>query len=103
LFPGPDDSSTDIHYIIRFEAENIHLRDEAQAQLKLRGVLARKYFYPLTSDASFGYSHPNPPVIPVARQASRDVLALPFHGEVGKGDVENIAKVLRAVLGSKSR
>ena len=86
LFPGPEDSSTDIYYIIRFDADSVHLRDHAQAQLKVRGVLARKYFYPLTSDAAFGHSHASAE-IPVARQASRDVLALPFHSEVGEHDV----------------
>lgn len=100
LFPGPEDSSTDIYYIIRFDAEHVHLRDQAQAQLKLRGILTRKYFYPLTCDASFGYGQPQDAVIPVARQASRDVLALPFHSEVSTGDVETIATVLRGVLGS---
>jgi dTDP-4-amino-4,6-dideoxygalactose transaminase len=98
LFPGPEDSATDIYYIIRFHPDNARLRDQAQAQLKARGVLARKYFYPLTSDASFGYSQPQDAAIPVARQASRDVLALPFHSGVSKGDVENIAAVLRSIL-----
>lgn len=98
LFPGPEDSATDIYYIIRFHAGAAHLRDQAQAQLKARGILARKYFYPLTSDATFGLSHPQDAAIPVARQASRDVLALPFHSGVAMSDVENIASVLRSVL-----
>lgn len=99
LFPGPKDSATDIYYIIRFNAENLHLRDQAQALLKRRGVLTRKYFYPLTSDAAFASGERQATVFPVARQASRDVLALPFHSEVSERDVENIANVLRSVLG----
>ena len=99
LFPGPEDSATDIYYIIRFNAENLHLRDQAQALLKRRGVLTRKYFYPLTSDAAFASGERAATVFPVARQASRDVLALPFHSEVSERDVENIANVLRSVLG----
>jgi dTDP-4-amino-4,6-dideoxygalactose transaminase len=98
LFPGPEDSATDIYYIIRFNAENVHLRDQAQALLKRQGVLTRKYFYPLTCDGAFGSSERQATVFPVARQASRDVLALPFHSEVSERDVENIANVLRSVL-----
>lgn len=99
LFPGPEDSTTDIYYIIRFNADNIHLRDQAQAQLKRQGIMTRKYFYPLTNDAVFGLGERQTAALPVALKASRNVLALPFHSEVSERDVENIANVLRNVLG----
>ncbi|MBN8994325.1 MAG: DegT/DnrJ/EryC1/StrS family aminotransferase [Rhizobiales bacterium] len=74
-------------------------RDELQNQLRQSGILARRYFYPLTSEGAYlGRQHDHR-ATPIAFEASRSVLALPYHGGVTEQHVALIAEIARRVLG----
>jgi len=72
-------------------------RDNIYDQLRLRNVFARKYFYPLTSDYAC-YRHlptARPEALPNAVRAAKEVLCLPFYGNLPLGTVDVICDVVR--------
>lgn len=73
-------------------------RDALYQHLKDQGVHARRYFYPLISDFPM-YRHlpsADPARLPVAREASEQVLCLPIYPALALSDVERIADLVRA-------
>jgi dTDP-4-amino-4,6-dideoxygalactose transaminase len=76
-------------------------RDRLNAFLHSRGIVTRRYFYPLTSDFAMyredrGAQSNN---LPVASQAAREVLALPFHGGLSEPDVDYICDCIKEFSG----
>lgn len=69
-------------------------RDQVQAALKEQGVMARKYFYPLTSSFLCYQGKFNPEETPVALKTSRQVLCLPLYGDLPQEAVEKICGVI---------
>lgn len=67
-------------------------RNEVFEELMEEGVLARKYFYPLTS--AFPCYDADPKDTPVALRASEQVLTLPMFAGLTEEDVEHICKVI---------
>lgn len=65
-------------------------RDQVQAALRERGIMARKYFYPLTSAFPCYRGRFDPEETPVALRASRQVLCLPMYGDLAPEAVERI-------------
>ena len=69
-------------------------RDQVYDTLKRYGVFARKYFYPLTSEAACYAGRFNPDETPVALSASRSVLTLPMYASLPLSDVDDICEVI---------
>lgn len=61
-------------------------------------IMARKYFYPLTSQFSCGHGRFGPGETPVARQISRRVLTLPLYADM---EAETVDRVCEVVLGCR--
>ena len=69
-------------------------RDQVQAALAEQGIMARKYFYPLTSAFPCYRGRYAPEETPEALKASRRVLCLPVYGELSPEAVERICAVV---------
>ena len=69
-------------------------RDEVSDTLKTYGVFARKYFYPLASEAACYAGRFDPAETPVARAASRAVLTLPMYADLALSDVDDICEIV---------
>jgi len=69
-------------------------RDEVSDTLKTYGIFARKYFYPLVSEAACYAGRFRPEETPVARLASRSVLTLPMYADLALSDVDDICEIV---------
>lgn len=71
-------------------------RDELYHLLKDNGIYARRYFHPLIPDFSMYHDGPsgNAPNLPVATDAARRILCLPFYPELERESVERICGLL---------
>ena len=69
-------------------------RDEVSDTLKTLGVFARKYFYPLASEAACYAGRFDPAETPVALAASREVLTLPMYADLALTDVDDICEIV---------
>ena len=72
-----------------------HTRDEVYAELKQHGIVARKYFYPLTNSFDCYKEQYNCDDTPVAKRISQGILTLPLYAELELDVVDEIIKVLR--------
>ncbi len=96
LDPGPEGSASELYYVIRVHGpEN---RDRLHAKLRSMGILARRYFYPLTSDIPLGDAKILGTPLTHASRASQEVLALPFHSGVSTADVHIIRDAAKSLL-----
>ena len=69
-------------------------RDQVSDTLRQYGVFARKYFYPLVSEAACYAGRFDPGETPVARTASRTVLTLPMYAGLALSDVDDICEIV---------
>ena len=69
-------------------------RDEVAAELAKHEIYARKYFYPLTSEAQCYRGMFDPEKTPVALDISRKVLTLPLYPALAKEDADRICSVI---------
>lgn len=71
-------------------------RDELYFEMKDKGVLGRRYFYPLISEFSTyrGLPSAKPELLPNAHKMAEEVICLPMHHALSDNDV---ARVLEAV------
>lgn len=69
-------------------------RDEVGDTLKTFGVFARKYFYPLASEAACYAGKFRPEETPVALRASKSVLTLPMYADLALMDVDDICEIV---------
>jgi dTDP-4-amino-4,6-dideoxygalactose transaminase len=69
-------------------------RDEVNETLKQYGIFARKYFYPLTSEAACYAGRFDVSQTPVAFAASRNVLTLPMYASLALSDVDDICEII---------
>nr|WP_325204020.1 DegT/DnrJ/EryC1/StrS family aminotransferase [uncultured Oscillibacter sp.] len=65
-------------------------RDRVQEALGERGIMARKYFYPLTNAFPCFQGRFDPEETPEALRASRQVLCLPLYGDLPPETVDEI-------------
>lgn len=87
-------------YPILVEPEFGTSRDALQAHLKTRGILARRYFYPLIPDlAAFRDDLAPGEDFPVARQAAERVLCLPMYGDLEAVDQQRIIDAIIEAAG----
>lgn len=94
-FVGSDETARLLYFVLRVSNEGEPgRRDRLHARLKAEGILARRYFYPLASELTLGADRAAAET-PNAFAASREVLALPFHGGVSPADAERVAGIFR--------
>lgn len=70
-------------------------RDVVAEELLKEGVVARKYFYPLTSSFEAYKGLYNPKDTPIALKLSREVLTLPLYGDLPLEEVKRIATIVK--------
>ena len=71
-------------------------RDEVFDRLKAKGIVPRKYFYPLTSAFACysGWSGFSPPQTPVAQRTAASVLTLPMYADLPLETVDRICSLI---------
>lgn len=69
-------------------------RDEVLEVLQRQRIMARKYFYPLTSEFSCYHGKFAPEETPVARRISRRVLTLPLYAEIEEKTVDRVCEIV---------
>lgn len=75
---------------------SMSVRDRVYSVLRKQGVYARKYFYPLTSQAACFEERYAGLLLPTAREVSERVLVLPLYPEL---ECENIERIAHSVIG----
>ena len=70
-----------------------YTRDEVFERLKENGIIARKYFYPLTSSFEC-YSDLNKAEVPVAEYIANRVLTLPLFADLSLSEVDRICDII---------
>lgn len=78
------------YFPVRFLEDG--LRDSVYQRLRQEEIYARKYFYPLTSDAECFKNKYKNLELKNARQVSDNILVLPLYPELEREDVERIAE-----------
>jgi dTDP-4-amino-4,6-dideoxygalactose transaminase len=73
-------------------------RDELYERLKASGFYARRYFYPLLSSLPMYRYLPTAAAenLPVARQASEQILCLPFFHDLAESDQRRLVEIIRS-------
>ena len=74
------------------------LRDKVYDNLKKNNIFARKYFYPLTSDAACFKNKYMDLKLDNARRAAKNVLVLPLYPELKEEEVEIICDIITKSL-----
>ncbi len=69
-------------------------RDEVLEELKNNDIIARKYFYPLTSSFDCYTGKFNINETPIAQKASEEVLTLPLYAGLTKEDTDRICDII---------
>lgn len=90
-----DVTSNYAYFPVVFDEEEFgKSRDEIHQKLYDEGIVARKYFYPITSDFDCYKGKFNPLDAPIAYDISKRVLALPIYGGLSLDIVEKICKII---------
>ncbi len=71
-----------------------YTRDEVFARLAEQNIVARKYFYPLTSDFTCYRETVSAHDTPVARHVAKNVLTLPLFADLTEADVDRICAII---------
>ena len=71
-------------------------RDQLYFEMKEKGVLGRRYFYPLISTFSTyrGLPSADPHNLPVATKISNEVICLPMHHELKEEDLNRVIELI---------
>lgn len=69
-------------------------REEVYDALAAKGIIARKYFYPLTNTFSAFHGRFNVKETPVALHISKRVLTLPLYADLAVEDVDRICEIV---------
>ena len=70
-------------------------RDQLFDILFSRGIVTRKYFYPITSDFDVYRKRFEPEATPIAMQKSKSVLTLPLYPELSDATIVEICDIIR--------
>ena len=71
-------------------------RTEVMNTLAKNGIMARKYFYPITSTFAAFHGQYNAEDTPVALHISRRVLTLPLYADLVKAEIDRICSIIRS-------
>lgn len=69
-------------------------RNDVYLKLQQNGIVARKYFYPLTNSFECFHGKYNPEATPVALHISKRVLTLPLYADLPLADVDKICSII---------
>ena len=69
-------------------------RDAVKSALEAEGILARKYFFPLTNSFEAFNGKFDPKKTPVAKHCSNTVLCLPLYADLTLEDVDRISSIV---------
>lgn len=69
-------------------------RDQVRDALAAQGIMARKYFYPLTSAFSCYEGKFDPAQTPIAQEISRRVLCLPLYADLDNDTADRICEMI---------
>jgi len=72
-------------------------RDQVFGKLEENGIIARKYFYPLTNTFSCYKDVYSAQDTPVAKIVSNRVLTLPMYADLSMGDVDRICSIIKSI------
>ena len=100
LPPQVEDSRQ--YWIVRVDERKAGIgRDALVEGLKRFNIFARRYFYPLVSEAAHlrGCRGADLGSLPVAARVSREVISLPYFGELGEEGAHRIVDAIAAVCG----
>lgn len=70
-------------------------RNEVSDRLEAKGIYARKYFYPLTSDFACYEGVFDVSKTPIARDVSENILTLPIYPDLSSADVDRICDIIK--------
>jgi dTDP-4-amino-4,6-dideoxygalactose transaminase len=78
-------------------------RDELYERMRESDIYARRYFYPLISEFPMYRSLPSAHAsnLPVAMQASRQVLCLPMYPDLTAGDQARIIQLIKSIAATR--
>ncbi len=93
--PQPDVESNFAYFPVVFDGFKKN-RDEVSAELVKEGIVARKYFYPLTNSFECYKDYPTAGAekTPVAKYFSDRVLTLPLYADLALTDVDRICDII---------
>ena len=94
----PNYNNTDITYNygyfpVQFESEEI--RNNVYETLRKENIYARKYFYPLTSEAACFRNRYKELELDTARKVSREILVIPLYPDLEKEVIERISCIIQ--------
>ena len=84
------------YFPVQFETEEI--RNDVYCRLRKHEIYARKYFYPLTSEAECFQGKYSALPLEQAKKISASILVLPLYPELKQEEVEEICAVVKDVL-----
>ncbi|MPM59504.1 dTDP-4-amino-4,6-dideoxy-D-glucose transaminase [bioreactor metagenome] len=91
--PQPGIKSNYAYFPVLFDGYALN-RDEVAEKLKAGNIIARKYFYPLTSTFECYEGRFNQEATPVAKYVSERVLTLPLYADLALEDVDRICDII---------
>ena len=95
-----NENSSYQYFVIEIDEEKYgRSRDWVHEELKKYNVFTRKYFNPLCSDFEW-YQHlesAQPENLPQAQKAVKQVLSMPYYGELDLESVEKICLILKEI------
>ncbi len=101
---NPYVASNYAYFPIVFKNGNVEkIRDTVYDELKLHGIYARKYFYPLTNTFECYHGMFDVSKTPVALNISGNVLTLPLYADLELSDVDRISCLIKKIVRSDSR
>jgi dTDP-4-amino-4,6-dideoxygalactose transaminase len=92
-FPEFQNMTNYSYYVILID-NHILSRDGLLDYLKTNNVMARKYFWPLTSNTCFSESI-NINQLKVAEFVSKSVIALPMYGKLKTNEIKHICRIIK--------
>ena len=104
LPPSQADVDSFQYFPIRIDAEKFGFsRDHVYEKLKAFNVFTRKYFFPLCSQYACyrQLESASPQNLPVANKVVKEVLCMPFYGDLATEDVEKICSILLSMKASR--
>jgi dTDP-4-amino-4,6-dideoxygalactose transaminase len=91
--------SSQQYLVIRIDEKKFGLsRDEVYNKLKKYNIFSRKYFYPLCSNYPIynNFKSARKENLPIANEIVKEVLSLPFYGELGIDKSKKIANIIKS-------
>ena len=80
---------------VQIEPEIVKVsRDELYDVMKKQGILARKYFYPLTNEIECYRNTIDCGYTPMAKKISENILTLPLYADMSRKDVDRVCDVI---------